>query len=392
MSIEEILAALAAIIEQAGAEPLTDEQAREYEELETKLRSAQRDAQIRARQTAYQTPVPGRPVTATAPAGDDPLTRAFERWVRSGGKDEVELRAQSEAVPSEGGYLVPTSYRDKLVEAMSAFGGLADVVEVVSTSTGDNLEWPTVSDAGTAAITAEGAQMVTGADLVFGSANLGAYKYSTVGANSEPLRISVELLQDSRIDVKALVTRKFAERIQRKQAAHWATGSGVSEPLGILTTTADVELVTANTMYDAANGYAKLLEIEDALDSSYLANARWVMNRTVWSQIRRIVDTAGRPLVLENAQSGIGGKVERTLLGYPVVIDEGFPSPADDVNFLVFGDVREGYVIRRVADTTMLVDPYSRGKYGQVEMTGWARADGTIQNRASFVVLKGKDA
>lgn len=398
MTAEQILAALAALLETAKADgdrDLTDEEQRSYEALEVQLRTANGAREIRARHAAYLTPAPGH---GTAPAGPaaaaevDPQTRAFETYLRSGGRNDIELRAQSEGVPSEGGYLVPATYRDKLVEALNAFGGVAGFAEEITTANGEPLLWPTLVDNGTAAIVAEGAQITTGADLVFGEAALSAYKYATVGANGEPLRISVELLQDTKVDLPALVARKFAERIARKQAAHWATGSGVNEPLGILRTTSDAELITANTFANAANGYAKVLEIEDALDSSYLAGARWVMNRKVWSQMRSIVDADGRPLIQANASAGIGGGIERTLLGYPVAIDESFPDPADDVNFMVFGQISEAYVIRRVAGVTMLVDPYSRGKYGQVEMTGWARADGTIQNRAAYVVVKGKDA
>ena len=43
---EEILAALQAIIDEAGAEPLTDEQAERYEQLETSLAVAQRDVAL----------------------------------------------------------------------------------------------------------------------------------------------------------------------------------------------------------------------------------------------------------------------------------------------------------------------------------------------------------
>ena len=79
---------------------------------------------------------------------DDTLERAFSSYLRTGKEnaDLVELRAQSEGTGTEGGFLVPDGFRDKLVERMKAFGGLAQVVENLSTSDGRNLPWPTIDD------------------------------------------------------------------------------------------------------------------------------------------------------------------------------------------------------------------------------------------------------
>lgn len=401
MTVEEILAALQAIIDAANGGELTEEQEAEAAQLEAMLaRHAAADG-LRARQAA-RTQVRAGLTPVNLEISDPEEMRAFDSYLRGRGPAAMEAlairNAQSEGTPSEGGFLVPNTFRDKLVECMKSFGGFAQLVEEITTTTGAPLTWPTVSDApggvpNEGVITAEGQQQSSGgADLVFGEAQLGAYTYTTTGANNEPLRLSRELIQDSSIDVQSLVERKFGERIARAQAKDWATGSGAGEPLGVLTTTADVELTTTNTLSGATNGYAKLLDVEGALDSFYLPNAKWVMNRKTWTDVRKITDEDGRPLIQANAQSGIGDGINRSLLGYPVEIDEGFPDAADDVNFLAFGDFREGYVIRRVRDVEVLVDPYSRGKYRQVEMSGWARADGTIQNRCAYVVLKGKDA
>jgi len=53
----------------------------------------------------------------------------------------------------------------------------------------------------------------------------------------------------------------------------------------------------------------------------------------------------------------------------------------------VFGDLRSGYVIRRVKDLTLIVNPYSRANEGKVQDTLWARADGVPQDTAAYRVL-----
>ena len=389
MTVEEILAALQALIDAAKEEgrDLTDEEAERYEQLELDLATAQRREDIARRHADYTALRPAVHVAAARP--DHTLERAFEQYLRTGhhNMDLTELRAQGEGVGSEGGYLVPTTMRDKIVERMVAYGGLAENVETINTSTGGPIEWPTIDDtANTGAITGEGDQFAGGADLVFGTASLGAYKYTSNGANNDPLRLSVELAQDSNFDITALISRLLGIRIARAQASDWVVGSGVGEPQGVAgaSITENVDVDTHDTLT-----YVDLIDLETLLDPSYEQNAKWLMSRATWAAVRKIEDDAGRPLIMEQAQAGIGGRAERTLLGYPVIIDQEMPDfpGAGNEKFIALGDWREAYVIRRVQSLTVVVNPYSRANFGQVEYVAWERADGVVQNRNAFVLM-----
>ena len=386
MTIEELVAALKAILDQAEGRSLTDDEVERYEKLEVELAAKQKDVQIRSRQAAYET-VTTSPMVVTGAAAktDDTLERAFESYLRTGvaNQDITELRAQGVGTDSAGGYMVPPGFRDKLVEARKAFGGLAAEVDGFSTDNGSTLEYPSVDDtANSGQITAEAAAFSGGADLVFGTIALGAFKYTSAGASNLPLKVSVELLQDAAFDVQGLISRKLGERIARKQAVDWVTGTGTTLPFGIARAalTANVTLAAGNALT-----YAKLLEIETALDPEYEQNAKWGMNKATWQAIRAIVGTDGRPLVQESAKAGIGGAPERSLLGYPVVIDQAFPNHNTlSAKWGVLGDLRESYVIRRVSNVVVMVNPYSSAANGQVEFTAWERADGNVQNRAAY--------
>jgi HK97 family phage major capsid protein len=63
-------------------------------------------------------------------------------------------------------------------------------------------------------------------------------------------------------------------------------------------------------------------------------------------------------------------------------------SSAGDTFPIAYGDFREAYVIRRVANLVVVVNPYSRAANGEVEFTAWERADGNIQNRNAYVILQ----
>ena len=385
---EEVLAALQSIMDEAGENNnLTDDQCSRYEALEVELRSIEKSDEIQKRNAAYNSVRTPALVTGSVAKQDDALNRAFNHYLRTGqaNQDITELRAQSVGTASAGGYTVPDGFRNKLVERMKAFGGVANVAETITTSSGNPLEWPTLDDtANVGAIVAENAAPASGADLAFGTATLGAYKYMSVGASNAPLKVSVELLQDSAFDVESLVARKLGERIARAAAPHFVSGSGTGQPKGIITGKTPVELGTALN-------YANLITAVHSLDPAYRENAVWVLNDATLALIHGLVDGNGRPL-LNTSTDGVSGKPSMSLLGYPIVIDQAFSTYAaadDDPAVGVFGDVREGYVIRRVRDLQVVVDPYSFAINGQVGFTAWERLDATIQNPNAYITFSG---
>lgn len=386
---DDVLAAQDALIQGAEGRDLTDQEMSDYESLETEL--AQRRAQdaVRERHAAARRAItPALHVAAERP--DDTLDRAFESYLRTGREnaDLQELRAQSEGIGSAGGFLVPDTFRQRLVDRLKAFGGIANVVEEFTTATGAPVNWPTIDDtANVGEIVAEGGTFAAGADLVIGEANLGAYKYAAGGASSLPLRVSWELLQDAAFDVQGLVSRKLGERIARIQSTHLVTGTGVGQPQGIVTGLTGVESAAATVPT-----YADLLNWVHSVDPAYRANARWAFNDASLEMIRGILDGNNRPIVKradDSAASGAGGE---TLLGYPVTIDQAFANhtaASQTVNWGVFGDLREGYVVRRVRDVVIVVNPYSRAANFQTEFSAYARMDAVQQNTNAYIAMTG---
>ena len=399
MTVEELAAAIQAILDQAtnddGSDrPLTDEEAERIAQLETEMRRVQESNEVRARQTARNQVSDRGPRTKKNDTSAE--LRALGSYLRSG--NDTELRALGKGTDSAGGYLVPDEWRDKLVECMKSFGGFANAAEEVTSNDGRKWIWPTLSDETTGTpnegvITAEAAQFTGGADPTFGENTLDVYKYTTTGAGDLPIRVSVELLQDSGTDVDSLLRRLMGRRIQRKQSRDFVVGTGSGMPKGILNGTADFELSTTNTWDGTNNGYGDLLSIVTLLDQEYLQNASWLMNKTTYAQILGLVDGNNRPLIMPST-AGIGDGVGNgmTILGYPVIVDSYAPNAADDTNFMAFGDFRQAYVVRRVRELEVIADPYARKNYGQVEYVAWQRAGGTVQDRCAYILIKGKDA
>lgn len=394
LTAEEILERMDQIIAEARDEDgterdLTEDETNRYEALETQLAAVNASNTLRRRHAAYHSPVPSD-LAAAVHAGngaryDGAYDRAFTNYLRTGKPNGDLVNAQSVGSDPAGGFLVSPLFRSKLVEVRKAMGGFSAFVDSFSTERGGGIEYPSVDDtANSGQITAEGAAFSGGSDIVFGTVLLGAFKYTSAGASNLPLKVSYELVQDAEFDVDGLVARLMGKRIQRKQAVDWAFGAGTTLPFGLVHagTTADVTVTGASGIT-----YNALVDVETALDPEYEENARWVMRKAVWQTVRKIVDTAGRPIILEQALSGAGGKVERSLLGYPVIIDQAFPDYVINTKFAALGDFTESYVIRRVRDLTVVVNPYSSAANGQIEYTAWERADGNIQNRKGYSIL-----
>jgi len=390
ISIDEILTEQQAIADLGETRSLTDEEIQKFEELESQLKAAQKTDEIRSRQRAYMTPVQAAVNVATTKQ-DDTLDRAFNHYLRTGKEnaDMVELRAQAEGTGSEGGYLVPDGFRTKLIERMKAFGGIANVAETITTATGNPLPFPTVDDvANVGEIVAEGGTFASGADLTFGTESLSAYKYMAGGGSNLPLRVSVELLQDASFDVEGLVSRKLGERIARIQSTHLVTGTGSGQPKGIVHGLTGIE-IAANT----AVAFDDLITYIHSVDPAYRDNAVWAFNDASLATIKKIKDDDHRP-IFRPADADLGTATGGgTLLGFPVVIDQAFPDislSSNTTNWGAFGNLFEGYVIRRVRDVVLIVNPWTRAANGQVEFTAWARMDATIQNSNAYIALTGQ--
>jgi HK97 family phage major capsid protein len=389
-TIEEITTAMTALIDGAAGRSLTADEVANYEGMEAELVTVRQSDEIRKRNAAYNTVTIPAGLPRTGTRVEDTYDRAFNNYLRTG-KPNADLisNAQSEGVPSEGGYLVPQGFRTKLIEKMKAFGGIGGIAERYSTGNGNPVEWPTLDDTGNVGeIVSEAGTFSAGADVVFGSNSLTSYAYAAGGGASTPLRVSKELLQDSEFDIESMLARLLGTRIARIQATHLATGSGVGQPLGLVTGRTPVQ-TAANTGIT----YDDLVDWVHSVDPAYRSGARWVWNDLTMAAIQKIKDSHGDPVAISNQGNLTTALNETTVLGFPVTIDQAMPNlDVDDSTdlFGAFGDIRQGYVIRDVRSVELLVNPYSRMSNRQVEFSAWARMDATQQDTNAYIVLSGK--
>ncbi|AIJ26366.1 phage major capsid protein [Amycolatopsis methanolica] len=370
---------------------LTAEERANWDQAETRLTEVSGDIERLERFAQLETVDRSQVVTSSgAPVGggDEAAQRyseAFERYMR-GGMDRLsgeqrqllmenfsELRAQGVSTDTAGGYLVPEGFRAVMSETMKAFGGLLNVATVITTSTGNDLPWPTNDDTGNeGAILGENTQ-VTEQDVVLGQRKLLAHTYT-----SKLVRVSLQLLQDSAFDINVWLPRKLGERIGRAVAGHLATGTGTNQPEGITTNITVGKTGAAGQVTSII--YDDLVDLEHSVDPAYRTNARYLLSDSALKMIRKLKDADNRPLWVPVPAPGFPS----TINGFPYTIDNKMPVPAASAKSIVFGDIAAGYIVRQVLDvqTLRLTERYA--DFLQVGFLGFARLDGKPDDAAAI--------
>jgi HK97 family phage major capsid protein len=346
-----------------------------------------------ALRSAQDIDVSRRPVAEArqAPAVDEGFKvdyrQAFYTMIANGGLDGLdsevrnvlrgaEVRAQTAGTTTAGGYTVPTELASFIEKAMIATGPMYDssLFTVINTTGGNTFNIPTVDDTSVSAVAHTEGGTVTddgGADVTFGQKTLGAFAF-----NTEWVRWSTELANDSILNVESLLGELLGERLGRIANSKLTTGSGSSDVEGIVTnsaagkTAAAVAAVTADEIIDL------LHSVDPAYRSS--PSTAIMMNDSTLAAVRKLKDGQGNYLwAMGNYQAG----VPQNILGYNVVVNQAMDSLAAAKKVMLFGDMSKFYV-RKVGGPSLFV---ARERFApDYGILGYIRFDGVLTNTAAI--------
>lgn len=301
----------------------------------------------------------------------------FAKWIAGGDKalsaqDWADVRAtMSTTTTTEGGYTVPTDVASSINEVLKAYGGVRSVANVFSSSQGNDVNYPT-SDG-----TSEVGEIIgqnttaTAADPTFGVVTLKSYKFS-----SKIVAVPYELLQDSNADVEGFITRRLGTRLARIENQMFTTGNGSTQPNGVVTAAASGKVGTTGQTTTVI--FDDLVDLVHSLDPAYRAGpVRFMMNDATLKVLRKLKDTAGRPIFMPG-YDGLGGAMGDSLLGYGITINQDMAVPAANAKSILFGDFSR-YTIRDVMGMTLFrFEDSAYAKLGQVGFLAWMRTGGQL--------------
>jgi HK97 family phage major capsid protein len=359
-----------------------DEGAAEIGRIEGELQREQQLLDIAA-QVAAESRNGGQP--AGNPDGDEPtFIQLLNRWLRGGdgalnAADWKRVRnTMSTTTAGEGGYAVPTEVASSLINAMKDFGGMRQAATIISTDSGAPINFP--SSDGTSETGELLAENTAAADLdpSFGVVSLATYKYS-----SKVVAVPIELLQDSAVDVEAFVRQRLAERLGRITNTHYTTGTGSSQPKGVVTGATSGK--TGTTGQTASVIYEDLVDLVHAVDPAYRRSlkCRFMMNDASIKIIRKLKDSAGRPIWSPSYDAGLTAGQPELLLGYPIISNADVATMAANAKSILFGDMSK-YIIRDVMNVTLFrFEDSAYAKKGQVGFLAFLRTTGNLLDTAS---------
>ena len=285
-------------------------------------------------------------VRDNAPAAKVEARDAFNAYLRKGmnGINSAEARALAELRGTAtqvttndglGGFLVPENWSD-FVSATELFkSDIEQVATILRTSNGQYFNLPANNDTSVvAAILGEGtAESVS--DMTFTNVKFEPYTYS-----SKIVKVSNQLMSDNAFDLASFVGSQLANRLKRGINAHLTTGTGSSQPQGIVAGSAAGKTAASAT----AVTISEVMDLFYSVDASYrnAPGAGWMMNSATAKAIRVLGFGSSNDFPAYVPGMSVGEP--DMLFGKPVYINEDMDGIATGNKSIIFGDLKQYYV------------------------------------------------
>lgn len=239
---------------------------------------------------------------------------------------------------STGGYTFGDTFIANLERAMLAFGGMFQVADVIRTSTGEPMRWPTANDTSNSGRQiGENAAIASTAQPSFGQVVWNAYKFT-----SDEILVPFELLRDNAVNLVMVLSQMLGERLGRIQNTKYTTGTGAGTPYGIVTRAAAGVTAASAT----AIAFDEVIDLEHSVDPSRrsLSGVGYMFHDSILKALRKLKDGEGRYLW----QSGANTGSPDTLNTYPYTVNQDMASSiASGAVTMLFGQLTQ-YKIRQV--------------------------------------------
>ena len=308
-------------------------------------------------------------------------TDTFVKWLRSPSDNEFwksasadEVKAMQEETDAEGGYFVPEQFINQTIHDPGVPGSqLRPLCTVIRVSSKDGYV-PTMGSATWAAIAEEAAysdQTPTVGQVAFSLEKSGGL-----------VKVTRELLEDSAVNLPALLTQVFQETAGRFEDVGIISGNNTTQYAGIMSNSS----VGFYTMANATSVVvADLIGTHYALNAQFRSNSTWVMKSAINSLINQIQVTGngvtgiadittspsafilGRPVVDTDVVSGLGATITST------------------EKIAIFGDFRNYYIFDRVGFTIRRNDSLYM-ENDQVGFFASRRGDGQVGLTDAFKI------
>jgi HK97 family phage major capsid protein len=271
--------------------------------------------------------------TATTRTAEEQRTRATEalRSFMTTNRVDSEYRDVL-TTSSSGAAVIPQLFNNELVTALREYAPILSIVDnKVTDNNGAPLKMSFVNYTSTLlAVTTEGSA-IGEIDPTYTSSNVLVDKLAGM------VKISVEELEDSGFDLAAWLRQQWAN-VFGVSLEHYCTLGNGSNIAGF-TTVAGTGPTTATT---ATVAYPDIAALYGSVTAAYARNGVFQMNTQTRATLMGLVATTGQPIFDANPAADPFS----TIFGRPVIINDSLPNIATGNKPILFGDMKNGYLLR----------------------------------------------
>ncbi|MCG5459626.1 phage major capsid protein [Micromonospora sp. PSH03] len=244
-------------------------------------------------------------------------------------------------------------------------------VRIVSTTSGEKMEWPVKNGKLIAAQVAEGV-VYPRSKGSFTRWSIDSYKYGVIA------EATAEMLKDSALPLESIVAGDLGEAIADATNLDFLKGAGTAGPHGIVPATVLTQAATSATVVN----YDDLIKMEHAIKPKYRTRAKWYASDDFALKARLVKDLEGRYMWQDAVTAG----APSLFFGKPVILDTFMDSYAISKNPVIFGDFSK-FLVRFVGSVNI-----SRSdEYGwDADVVAWkanVRVDSGLTDAAALVKM-----
>jgi HK97 family phage major capsid protein len=296
--------------------------------------------------------IPGYDQKATYGFTDAADAKKFITFIKGVFLRDPMVKDMTEGTDSEGGYLVPTEYRNNMIQLLETYGIARQQATVIPMAR-EELVMPKLTGGVQVYWIGEG-KTISPTQPAFGELKMIAKKMAAL------VPITSELLADSSVAIANLLMTLFAQAIAKEEdrVAFMGDVAGNSDPFNGIMYDPDVnDIAMASGKTDFADLDADFLaDVVSSISPTLSSGARWYMHRTVFNILRKLQVKSYGGSSWENTGDYIysmpSGSDPGTIWSYPYTLVESMPAITDSANdtpFIIFGNMMHYYIADRMA-------------------------------------------
>jgi HK97 family phage major capsid protein len=276
--------------------------------------------------------------------------------------------------PNFGGQTIPEGFQSNLERALLAYGSVRQNADVIRTTSGNDLPWPTND-----ATSQKGSWMAEVTDSDGDPApelavTTNSITWKAHGVTSKIVRVTRDVIQDSAFNMVQVVSDIMGERLGRITEEGYTTGDGDGKPTGILVASTLGKLATSASVLDETDIY----DLIHSVDPAYRADPScgFMFHDSITRALRGLRDSDGRPLWQGNLADG----VPERLGGWRMAVNQEMPSTIAAGNKIMLFGALSKYKIRDVQEITFLRSEHRYMEFNQEGFVIFMRTDGNLLN------------